>query len=79
MKHVPLFRYFCDIAPFLNDIGSLDVLNNLQKYAGVHIELVGVVDWREPFVKACCFLEGDGPLAVDCYETIEKLDCASQT
>ena len=74
-----MFLYFGDIAPFLNeidDIGSalrpklLDVLNNSQKCASLRIELAGIVDWGEPFVKACYFLEGDGPLAVDCYEAI---------
>ena len=31
------------------------------------------MDWGEPFVKACYYLEGDGPLAVDCYEAINKI------
>ena len=29
-----------------------------------------VVDWSEAFVKATYNLEGDGPLALTCYETI---------
>ena len=59
-----------DIAPILDeneDIGPalrpklLEVLRNPQKCAYLHIELAAVVDWGEPFVKACYFLEGDGP------------------
>lgn len=83
-----MFLYFGDIAPFLNendDIGSalrpklLDVLNNSQKCASLRIELAGIVDWGEPFVKACYFLEGDGPLAVDCYEAIERIQAGLRT
>ena len=32
-----------------------------------------MVDWGEQFVKACYFLEGDGPLAIDCYEAVERI------
>ena len=77
-----MFLYFGDIAPFLDeneDIGPalrpklLEVLRNPQKCAYLHIELAAVVDWGEPFVKACYFLEGDGPLAVDCYEAVDRI------
>ena len=44
------------------------------------------VDWGEPFVKATYFLEGDGPLALECYEAIQKFfetlpysECASSS
>ena len=30
-------------------------------------------------MKACYFVEGDGPLAVDCYEAIEKVTAAIHT
>ena len=33
------------------------------------------VDWDKLFVNACYFL-GDGSLAVDCYEAIEKVSAA---
>ena len=35
--------------------------------------MVATVDWGEPFVKACYHLEGDGPLALDCFETIGQV------
>ena len=82
------FLYFGDIAPFLaenDDIGSalrprlLDVLNDLQKCASLQIGLAGVVDWGEPYAKACYFLEGDGPLAVDCYEAIKRIQAGLRT
>lgn len=47
------------------------MLNNTQKSACLRIELAATVDWGEPFVKACYYLEGDGPLAGDCYEAIQ--------
>ena len=83
-----MLLYFSDIAPFLNEndeIGSdlqpklLDVLNDVHKCASLHIELAGVVDWGEPFVKACYYLEGDGPLAVECYEAIERIQAGLHT
>ena len=49
------------------------MLNNSQKSACLRIELAATVDWGEPFVKACYYLEGDGPLAVDCYEATERI------
>ena len=36
------------------------------------------VHWGEPFVKACYFLEGDGPLALECYESITKVSATIQ-
>ena len=32
-----------------------------------------------PFVKACYFLEGDDPLAVDCYKTVERIQAGLHT
>ena len=34
------------------------------------------MDWGEPFVKACYFLEGDGPLAFECYKAIERVSAS---
>ena len=42
--------------------------DDLHKQALLWIEIAGMVDWGEPFVKATHFLEGDGPLALECYE-----------
>ena len=82
MKQMML--YIGDIALFLNkneDIGPairsklFGVLSNSQKNACLRVELAAVVDWGEPlnFVKACYFLEEDGPLATECYEAIERI------
>lgn len=32
-----------------------------------------MVDWGEVFVKGCYELEGDGPLSLKCYETINEM------
>ena len=41
------------------------------------VETAATVDWGEPFVKTCYYLEGDGPLALDCYEVIDQVIIAS--
>ena len=38
-----------------------------------NIELAAVVDAGEPFVKATYNLEGNGPLALNCYEVVQEL------
>ena len=71
--------YFGDIEPFLlrnEDIGPstrpklLSFFTDMHKRAILQLELAATVDWGEPFVKASYFLEGDGPLCIDCYEAI---------
>lgn len=57
----------------------MDMLNNPHKCVQLCIKLAGIVDWGEPFVKACYFLEGDGPLAVDCYKTVERIQAGLHT
>jgi len=52
---------------FFSDSSNKD---NLQ------IELAAIVDYGKPFVKATYKLEGDGPLAFECYETVE---CVSRS
>ena len=83
-----LMLKFGDIELFLSrneDIGPtlrpklLGILQNPQKKAFLQIEIAAVVDWGEPFVKACYFLEGDGPLAVDAYEAMERVASAIRT
>lgn len=80
--------YFGDIKPFLlenDDIGPatrpklLSFFSDQQKLALLQLEIAATVDWGEPFVKACYFLEGDGPLALECYEAIEKVSAAIRT
>lgn len=48
-------------------------MNDQQRCAYLCIELAATVDWGEPFVKACYSLEGDGPLAVNCYEAVDRI------
>ena len=42
------------------------------------LELAVTVDAGEPLVKACYKLEGDGPLAFECYEVISSINAAIQ-
>ena len=44
-----------------------------QSKSKLQIEMAATVDWGEPFVKACSVLEGDGPLALNCFEVIERI------
>ena len=37
------------------------------------LELAAVIDYGEPFVRATYNLEGDGPLALSCYETVQEI------
>ena len=74
--------YFADIEPFLlqnDDIGPatrpklLSFFADQQKQALLQLEIAATVDWGEPFVKACYFLEENGALALECYEATEKV------
>ena len=42
------------------------------------MELVAVVDYGEPFVKATYNLEGDRPLALSCYELVQEVVASIQ-
>ena len=74
--------YFGDVLPFLqqnDDIAPntraklLSILNDAQSKCQLLLEMAATVDWGEPFVKACYTLEGDGPLALECSEVMEKV------
>jgi len=39
----------------------------------LQIELAATVDFSEPFVKATYWLEGNGPLALNCFEIVDSL------
>ena len=69
-----------------DDLGSnatrtklLDILRDLEKKAKLQIELAVVVDCGHAFVKATYDLEGDGPLVVECFDTIETVKAAIHT
>ena len=74
--------YFGDIQPFLeenDDIGAalrpklLSYLQIPQTNSKLQVEIAATVDWGEPFVKACYDLEGDGPLALQCYDRVDRV------
>ena len=44
-----------------------------QKRHGLKVELAAVIDVGKPFVQATYKLEGDGPVAIECYEIISSL------
>ena len=80
--------YFGDVQPFLeahDDIGPatrprlLSLLADPQKRALLQLEIAATIDWGEPFVKACYHLEGDGALAVECYNVVERVSAAVHT
>ncbi len=76
---------FGEIEPFLNhntDLGPssrprlLAILTNPEKLKHLKLELASVIDWGEVFVKATYNLEGDGPLALTCYEEVQRVVAA---
>ena len=80
-----VMTYFGDIEPFLlqnDDIGPtlrpklLSFFDDQQKLGRLQLEIAATVDWDEPFVKAYYFQEGDGPLALECYEAMEKVSAS---
>lgn len=82
-----LLTQFGDVVPFLQneEIGSpatraklLAIVANAQKKAFMELELAATVDWGQLFVKATYLLEGDGPLAVECFEIIKTVQAAIQ-
>lgn len=79
---------FGDIEPFLlenEDVGPtlrpklLAFFSHPQTKSKLQVEIAATVDWGEPFVKACYRLEGDGPLAFDCYEVIDQVKASVAT
>ena len=54
----------------------LGYFNDMQKKVCLQIEMAVVVDVGIHFVQATYMLEGDGPLALTCYEAISTLTAA---
>lgn len=80
-----LLVQFGDISLFLasgEDFASalrpklLAVLEDPQQNRLLQLELAATVDAGEPFVKATYRLEGDGPLALECFEVITMLQAS---
>ena len=80
-----LLVQFGDVDIFLHheDIGSpatlsklIGVFSDQSKNTYLQIELASVVDYGRHFVTATYKLEGDGPLALSCFEVIEEVQAA---
>ena len=77
-----VLQFFGDIQPFLAENAHmspatraklLNYFSDSNKNKLLQVELAAIIDWGEPFVKATYKLEGDGPLALHCYEVIETI------
>ena len=76
-----LFSLFEDIEPFIaseelsgaNLHKLQEILRDKPTARKLKVEMAVTVDGMEPFVNATYFLEGDGPLALYCYERISLL------
>ena len=82
-----LMVLFNDVQPFLEEHTSISpatrgkllaILQNPQEKAHLMVELAVTIDAGMPFVKATYNLEGHGPLALICYETISTLNVAAR-
>ena len=82
-----LLELFGDIYTFLRACSdqsiapkSLDKLLQLLLHSSkeLMVELAVTVDAGEPFVKATYILEGDGQLAIECYEILSSVKAAVQ-
>ena len=82
-----LLDLFGDIQPFLEsntDISPatraklLSMFSDEQQKSYLMVKLAVTIDAAMPFVKATYSLEGDGPLALTCYEAISALNAAAR-
>ena len=80
-----LLEQYGDISLFLSsdeDFASvlkpklLAVLEDPQQSKLLQLELAATIDAGEPFVKATYRLEGDGPLALECFEVITMVQAS---
>ena len=72
---------FADVQPFLETHTGispatrgklLSMLSDDEEKKYLMVELAVTIDAAAPFVKATYNLEGDGPLALTCYEAISR-------
>ena len=77
-----ILELFGDIEPFLRNTEEFSGITRaklLEYFAtsqiknSLKVELAAVIDAGKPFVQATYKLEGDGPVAVECYEIISSL------
>jgi hypothetical protein len=72
---VPGLINLCDVAPK----STKKIQQLLQSSSSkLLLELAVTIDAEEIFVKSCYKLEGDGPLALECYEVICSINAAIQ-
>ena len=80
-----LLELFGDVQPFLQDSEGfsnstraklLKILTNTQQCVLLRLELAAVIDAGKPFVSGTYKLEGNGPLALQCYEIINSITAA---
>ena len=78
-----VMAFFGDVTPFLQGNPEmspatnqklLEILLTPTTKAFLQVELAAVVDAGESFVKATYILEGDGPLALTCFEVLSTLN-----
>ena len=82
-----LLQQFGDVRPFLEktEVGPairpklLSILNDPQASSLLKIELAATIDLGEHLVKSAYRLEGDGPLALECYEIVATLKATIHT
>ena len=80
-----LMVQFGDIGPYHTANQDVDtattanilaMLSDPQQKGQLQLELAVTVHVGQPFVKATYHLEGDGPLALNCYEVIHMLQAS---
>lgn len=75
---VPLFLHWEDVDSRVTRANLLDIVTQPQKTAMLELELAAIVGWGRPFVTATYTLEGDDPLAFECYEVVSTVSVAIQ-
>ena len=68
------FGYLEDFLKNNSDVSPATRTKLLSFFAdpsNLQVELAAITDYGEPFIKATYKLEGDGPLALECYEIME--------
>ena len=81
-----LMDLFGDVEPFLKEANVspatieklLSVLRDPCEKKHIQVELAATIDEGMPFVKATYNLEGDGPLALTCYDAISASNMSAR-
>ena len=82
-----ILELFGDIEPFLKSPEEfsgntrsklLEYFATPQMRHSLKVELAAVIDAGKSFVQATYKLEGDGPIAIECYETISSLSVSAR-